>query len=79
MTHSNSDLCSVESPIEAPHVVYPKGPIRKIMTLTRAEDAIAGEIIFVKLSCTHEATLIGRHITQDAVVRCPACFYEKTK
>jgi hypothetical protein len=64
--------------IEAPHLVYPKGPIRKIVTYRNVQDAIVGEVILVTLECTHTATLVGQ-LTSEALVRCPTCFFEKHK
>ena len=72
-------LCVVEAPIEAPHVIYPKGPIRKIKNLNTVLDEVAGEIVMVELSCGHPATLVGRHITIESIVRCPTCFFEKRR
>jgi len=68
----------IEARLEAPHVVYPKGPIRKIVSFRNIEDQIAGELILVKLECGHEATLIG-DLTSEAIVRCPTCHYEQHK
>lgn len=76
MTVDRSDLCVVEVAIEAPHVVYPKGPIRKIKEFYEAEDQVAGLIVLATLECTHRVTLLG-DITETSIVRCPMCFYEK--
>ena len=57
--------------------MYPKGPIRKIISLRVMLDQVAGEIVMVTLSCGHGATLVGTNITAEAIVRCPTCFFEK--
>jgi hypothetical protein len=72
-------MCVVEAPVEAPHVVYPKGPIRQIRHLSTVLDEVAGEIVMVELSCGHPATLVGRHITMETIVRCPTCFFAKSR
>jgi len=71
--------CVVEAAVEAPHLVYPKGPIRKIVTFRNVQDQVAGEIVLVTLECGHGATLVGQHLTSSAIVRCPMCFFEKQR
>ena len=70
-------VCVVEAAMEAPHLVYPKGPVRKITSLRNVEDAVAGSIVLVTLECGHHATLVGPHLTVTAIVRCPMCFFER--
>lgn len=69
--------CVVEAAIEAPHLIYPRGPIRKIVTIRHTEDEVAGPIVLVTLECKHSATLVGLHLTHTALVRCPMCFFDK--
>jgi hypothetical protein len=72
-------MCVVEAAIEAPHVVYPKGPVRKIKTFRETEDAVAGAIVLVTLECGHSATLVGPNLNQNSIVRCPMCFFDRRK
>ncbi len=65
-------------PIEAPQLVYPKGPLRAIAHFKAVVDQIAGEVVLVTLSpCGHEATLVGPNLTNKARVRCSVCFHKK--
>lgn len=68
----------VEQSVEVPHVVYPKGPIRRIVRRESVRDAVAGSIVLVVFECGHEASLVGTLpiLRPDAIVRCPQCFYE---
>lgn len=70
---------TVESLIESPHVVYPKGPIRKIKTFRAVEDQVAGHIALVTLECEHEASLVGPGLNIHSIVRCPICFFDKRR
>lgn len=65
--------------IEAPHIVYPKGPVRTVRIATEALDAVAGRILLATLDpCGHEVAL-GVLDTTDMIVRCPQCYYETHK
>ena len=76
---SDLSICVVEAAVEAPHLVYPKGPVRKITTFRNVQDAVAGDIVLVTLDCGHHATLVGPHLTTSAIVRCPMCFFERQR
>lgn len=77
MTQSTYPAEIVSAPIEAPQLVYPKGPIRRIEEFQAVPDQIVGEIIIVKLQgCGHQATLVG-NLMKSALVRCAICFHEK--
>ncbi len=65
-------------PVEAPQLVYPKGPLRAIVQFRAAVDQLAGEIVIVTLAkCGHQATLVGHNLTNAAMVRCAICFHKR--
>ena len=72
-------VSEVAIPIEAPQLVYPKGPIRRIVSYVEAEDEIAGHIVVTRLVCGHEATLCGPFpFDQNSViVKCGYCHHER--
>ncbi len=84
-------MSAIVSRVEVPHVVYPKGPTRKIASYSYARDEIAGEILIAVLECGHPVTIVmiapallksaedPDPAGQDVVVRCPVCFYEAHK
>ncbi len=62
---------------EAPQIVWPKGPLRKIAAFTPIVDETVGEIVVVTLEvCGHEAHLLSS-ASEDSLVRCAQCFYKK--
>jgi hypothetical protein len=72
-------MAVVEDPIEIPHVVYPKGPRRRIKTCRVDQDQVAGFVIFATLhECGHEVTLAAGSRDgmplERCIVRCPLCF-----
>lgn len=67
----------LQGAVEAPQIVYPKGPVRRIVHQVAVLDRIAGPVLSVRLDvCGHEATLAGNVVSQTAIVRCAQCFHD---
>jgi hypothetical protein len=70
----------ISDQIEAPQVLYPRGPIRKAITWDIVRDALIGEVIAVKLECGHSATLIGSYLNKEmTIIKCSYCRYERER